>query len=212
MNFSTDRDLLAIEPAVFQDVPFAAQKRLRMADASVNGTTLSSASADFVKAQIDAGSVVLIAGVAFEVLSRTDANTLEVSLPRTHPADPGIPGGDGAGLELIARTFGPQAELVHDTLLRLIGIDPEDVDAELTESSVLSVALMARIEALGTLERVYAGAASLLGDNDILLMKAGEYRGRFRRACAQATVSLDTDGDGLADRRLPLGTIRFTRA
>lgn len=212
MNFSTDRDLLAIEPAVFEDVPFAAQKRLRVADASVSGTTLTSAGADFVTAQVDAGSVVLIAGLAFEVLSRTDANTLVISLPRTHITDPGIPGGDGIGLELIARTFAPQAELVHDSLLRLVGIDPEDADAALTESSILSVALMARIEALGTLERVYAGAASLLGDNDTLLMKAGEYRGRFRRACAGAVVSLDTDGDGLADRRLPLGTTRFTRA
>lgn len=211
MNFSTDRDLLAIEPAVFEDVPFAAQKRLQVADASISGTTVTSASADFVSAQVDAGSVVLIAGLAFEVVSRTDANTIEVSLPRTHKTDPGIPGGDGAGLELIARTFAPQAELVHDSLLRLIGIDPEDADAELTESAVLSVALMARIEALGTLELVYAGAASLLGDNDTLLMKAGEYRRRFRQACAGAVVSLDTDGDGLADQRLPLGTTRFTR-
>lgn len=211
MNFSTDRDLLAIEPAIFEDVPFAAQKRLQVADASVSGTTLTSASADFVAAQIDTGSVVLIAGVAFEVLSRTDANTLEVSLPRTHKTDPGVPGGDGTGLELIARTFAPQAELVHDSLLRLVGIDPEDAGAELTESSILSVALMARIEALGTLELVYAGAASLLGDNDTLLMKAGEYRRRFRQARDGAVVSLDTDGDGMADRRLPLGTIRFTR-
>jgi hypothetical protein len=204
MNFSTDRDLLAIEPAVFEDVPFTAQKRLRVADASVSGTTVTSASADFVAAQVDAGSVVLIAGLAFEVLSRTDANTIEVSLPRTHKTDLGIPGGDGAELELIVRTFAPQAELVHDSLLRLIGIDPEDADAELTESAVLSVALMARIEALGTLELVYAGAASLVGDNDTLLMKAGEYRRRFRQACAGAVVSLDTDGDGLADQRLPL--------
>lgn len=212
MNFSTDRDLLAIEPAVFEDVPFAAQKRLQVADASVSGTTLTSAGADFVAARVDAGSVVLVAGLAFEVLSRTDANTLEVSLPRTHNTDPGVPGGDGADLELIARTFAPQAELVHDGLLRLIGIDPEDADAELTQASILSVALMARIEALGTLELVYAGAASLLGDNDTLLMKAGEYRRRFRQACAGAVVSLDTDGDGLADQRLPLGTTRFTRA
>ncbi|MEZ6193973.1 MAG: hypothetical protein R3C45_22230, partial [Phycisphaerales bacterium] len=96
MNFSTDRDLLAIEPAVFEDVPFAAQKRLQVADASISGTTVTSASADFVSAQVDAGSVVLIAGLAFEVVSRTDANTIEVSLPRTHKTDPGIPGGDGA--------------------------------------------------------------------------------------------------------------------
>ncbi len=212
MNFSTDRDLLAIEPAVFEDVPFAAQRRLSVTDGSVSGNTLTSVAADFLSAQVDAGAVVLVGGVAHEVLTRTDANTLTVSLPRSHTTDPGIPGGDGVGLDVLAQTFSPQAELVHDGLLRLIGINPDDLGSELTESTVLSVSLMARVEALGTLELVYSGAASLVGDNDTLLMKAGEYRRRFRQACAGATLSLDTDGDGLADRRLSLGTIHFARA
>lgn len=211
MNFSTDRDLLAIEPAVFEDVPFAAQERLRVTDASMTGTTLTSVSADFVSAQVEAGSVVLVNGVAHEVLVRTDANTLTVSLPRTATTDPAIPGGDGTAMDVTLRTFAPQAELVHDGLLRLMGIDPDDPDAELTGAAVLSLSLMARLEALGTLERVYSGAASLVGDNDTLLMKAGEYRRRFRQTCIGATVLLDTDGDGLPDRRLPLGTIHFTR-
>ena len=211
MNFSNDRDLLAIEPAVFEDVPFTAQMRLQVSDTSVSGTTLTSAAADFVSAGIAAGSVVLINNVPHEVFERTDANTLDVSLPRSHTSGPGIPGGDGTGLELVARTFGPQAELVHDGLLRLIGIDPDDLGAELSESSVLSVTLMARIEALGTLELVYAGAASLVGENDTLLMKAGEYRRRFRRARMRATVLLDTNGDGQVDDRLPLGSVCLRR-
>lgn len=211
MNFSNDRDLLAIEPAVFEDVPFTAQKRLQVSDASISGTTLTSDIADFVSTGVDAGSVVLINGVVHEVMERTDANTLEVSLPRSHTSDAGVPGGDGTGLDLVARTFGPQAELVHDGLLRLIGIDPDDPGAELSEASVLSVALMARIEALGTLEAVYAGAASLVGDNDTLLMKAGLYRRRFRQACTRATVLLDTDGDGQADEHLPLGSVCLRR-
>jgi hypothetical protein len=212
MNFSTDRDLLAIEPAVFEDVPFAAQRRVGVMDGVVSGSTLSSAAADFVSAQVDVGAVVLVGGVAHEVLARTDANTLTISLPRTHATDPGIPGGDGVGLEVIVQTFSPQAERIHDGLLRLIGIDPDDPDTVLDESAVISKSLMTRLEALGTLEVIYSGAASLVGDNDTLLMKAGEYRRRFRQACAGATLSLDTDGDGVVDRRLSLGTIRFTRA
>lgn len=211
MPFSKDRDLLAIEPAVFEDVPFAAQKRLHVSDAAVSGTTLISATADFVTSGVDSGSVVLIGQVAHEVLSRTDANTVEVSLPRASINDAGIPGGDGTNLELIVRTFAPQAALVHDGLLRLIGVDPDDPESELTEASILSLALLERVEALGTLELVYAGAASLIGDNDTLLMKAGEYRRRFRQACANAVVSLDTDGDGVADCRLHLGTVRLDR-
>ena len=212
MTFSTDRDLLAIEPAVFEDVPFVAQRRLSVADGVVSGTTLTSGGADFDAAQVDVGSVVLVAGVAHEVLARVDANTLTVSLPRTHKTDPAIPGGDGTALEVTAQTFAPQAELIHDGLLRLLGIDPDDAGAAIDESAIISVSLMTRLEALGTLEVVYSGAASLVGDNDTLLMKAGEYRRRFRQACAGASVSLDTDGDGVVDERLSLGTIRFQRS
>jgi phosphohistidine swiveling domain-containing protein len=211
MNFSTDRDLLAIEPAVFEDVPFAAQQRLDITDGSVTGTTLTSAAADFVTAQVDQGSVLLIGGTAYEVLARIDANTLTISLPRSSTDDPAIPGGDGALLGVTARTFAPQAELVHDGLLQMIGIEPEDPDAEITESAILSLSRLAQVEAVGTLERVYSGAASLIGDNETLLMKAGEYRRRFREACASTTVLLDTNGDGLPERRVRLGTVRLTR-
>lgn len=211
MSFSTDRDLLAIEPSVFEDVPFASQGRVSVSDGAVAGVTLTSATADFTSAQVEAGSVVLIDGLAYEVLARVDANTLTVSLPRARITDPGIPGGDGSGLSVVVRTFSPQASLIHDGLLRLVGIDPDDPTPELDESSVLSTALMARLEALGTLEVIYSGAASLVGDNDTLLMKAGDYRRRFRLACSGATLSLDTDGDGEADRRLSLGTMRLTR-
>jgi len=212
MSFSTDRDLLAVEPAIFEDVPFAAQRRLNVADGVVSGITLTSAGGDFAAAQVDVGAVVLIAGTAHEVLARVDANTLTVSLPRAHKTDPGIPGGDGVSLEVVVQTFAPQAELIHDGLLRLLGIDPDDPDSSLDESAIISLSLMARLEALGTLETVYSGAASIVGDNDTLLMKAGEYRRRFRQACAGAHVSLDTDGDGVTDERLSLGTIRFQRS
>jgi hypothetical protein len=211
MNFSTDRDLLAIEPAVFEDVPFTAQQRLNVTDGSVTGTTLTSAVADFVTAQVGQGSVLLIGGVAYEVLAQIDANTLTISLPRSSTDDSAIPGGDGTLLGVTARTFAPQAKLVHDGLLQMIGIEPEDPDAEITESAILSLSRLAQVEAVGTLERVYSGAASLIGDNETLLMKAGEYRRRFREACASTTVLLDTNGDGLPERRVRLGTVRLTR-
>jgi len=212
MNFSTDRDLLALEPTLFHDVPWVGQQRLSVDDAFVTDTTLASVSADFVGSQVEAGSVVLIDRVAHEVVTRTDVNTLTVSLLRTRLSDAAIPSDQGGPFPAVMRTFSPQAELVHDGLLRLLGIDTNDTDpAAMSEDAVVSVSVMARLEALGTLERIYSGAAALTGDNQMLIYKAGEYRRRFRHATAQASVLLDTNGDGHADERRRLGMVRLQR-
>jgi len=211
MNFSSDRDLLAYEPQVFTDVPFAAQQRVSVADGELGGTTLTSASADFAAAQVDAGDVVLIAGLAHEVLSRTDAHTLEVSLPRTNLTDAAIPSHGGTQLAVQVRTFAPQAAVVHDELLRLLRMDPDDPQPILTEDAIVSLSLMSRLEALGTLARLYAGGVAVIGDNAGLQRKEAEYRGRFREACAAAVVRLDTDGDGFADEQRRIGASRMER-
>jgi hypothetical protein len=215
MNFSTDRDLLILEPTVFTDVPFASQQRVRTTDAMRSGVTLTSASADFVAAQVDAGGVVLLAGQALEVVARVDAHTLTVSLPRARSTDAPIPD-LGAGVvngELRVRTFAPQAAVVHDMLLRLVGIEPDDLQnpGALKEDAIVSLAVMARLEALGTLERVYSAAATITGDNEGLWKKAAYYRERFGQACDRTTILLDADGDGYDDLRRRAGVIRLIR-
>lgn len=211
MNFSTDRDLLALEPGVFLDVPFAAQQRVSVSDGVLTGTTLTSAEADFEAAQVESGHVVLINRLAHEVIERVDAGTLTVSLLRARATGPAIPGAEGTGLSVKVRSFAAQAALVHDELLRLLGIDPDDPEAVLDEDAVVSLSMMAQLEALGTLERVYTGAAALVGDNETVSRKAQHYRRRFREALAQATVLIDTDGDGRANERRHFGLVRLLR-
>ena len=96
MNFSTDRDLLTIEPLVFRDVPMMSQQRLTMTDGVITGLNLTSSTADFQEAQVDTGGVVLIDGEAHEVTQRIDGSTLEVSRLRTHLSDTPIPIADGS--------------------------------------------------------------------------------------------------------------------
>ncbi|MFI4860968.1 MAG: hypothetical protein ACIAXF_09840 [Phycisphaerales bacterium JB063] len=211
MNFSTDRDLLAYEPTLFNDVPFVAQQRVSVADAELAGTTVFSISADFDAAQVAAGSVVLIDRKPFEVIQRLDEATLTVSLPRTATSDPTIPGEEGTSLSLIARTFAPQAALVREALLRMLGIDENDPDNPLNEESVVSLGAMARLEALGTLERVYSSAAALTGNNEHHLIKANEYRKRFLATAARSPIRIDTNADGLPDEKRYLGLMRMTR-
>lgn len=211
MNFSTDRDLLLYEPTLFNDVPWVSQQRLSVNDGAVNGTTLTSALADFVSAEIDAGSVLLVDKTPVEVIERVDAMTLTVSLLRARTTDPAIAPGDGASKAVVARTFAPQAALVGASLLRLLGLDAEDPDQPLDAEAVVSLSLMARLEVLGTLERVFSSAAALTGNNDALLFKAAAYRRQLSEAASRSPVQIDTNGDGLPDEKRYLGMSRLTR-
>lgn len=212
MNFSTDRDLLLYEPTLFNDLPWVSQQRLSVTDADVTGTTLTSAEADFEAAQIDTGSVLLVGKVPVEVLARVDSMTLTVSLPRTRTSDSAIPPGDVSSAVVVARTFAPQAELVCGSLLRMLGLDVDDPIEPLDSDAVVSLSLMARLESLGTLERIFSSAAALTGDNDGLLFKAAEYRRRLLEAAARCPVQIDTTGDGLPDEKRYIGVSRLTRA
>ena len=205
MNFATDRDLLLLEPHLFHEVFIASQQRLRVSDADLDGTSVFSPTADFTAAGAAAGSVVLIDAVAFEVVERVSDSVLTVSLPRTRTSDPAIPGGTKNDVELTLRTFAPQAALVHDALLRLLGIE------HLGEEAVISLNTVTQLEALGTLERVYASAAAVAGENETLLHKAATYRRRFRHRLATATVRIDVNGDGLAEETRTPGLTRLVR-
>ncbi len=211
MNFSTDRDLLLYEPTLFNDLPWVCQQRLSVTDGEVSGTTLTSIAADFELAQVEAGGVVLIDKTPVEVVERVDAMTLTVSLLRARLSDAAIPPGDGASKAVIVRTFAPQAELVCASLLRMLGLDSEDPEQPLDADAVVSLSLMARLEMLGTLERVFSSAAALTGNNDGLLFKAAEYRRRLLEAASRSPVQVDTNGDGLPDEKRYIGLSRLTR-
>ena len=200
MNFSNDRDLLLYEPNVFIDVPLIAQQRLRVTTASLSENTLISAAGDFTAAGAGAGGVIIINRVCHEIISRIDAHTLTVSLPRNSLADAPIRSTiTGSGLEAILRTFAPQTTIVHQLLLRALGIDANDATCKLTEDSIVSLGAMSRLEILGTLEMIYSQAWALTGDNTALMQRAELYRQRFLRALKASKIHIDANGDGLAD-------------
>jgi hypothetical protein len=180
-NFSNDADLLAYEPYVFTDLPFASQRRLRVTDAAVDGTTVTSETGGF--AALVAGQVVVIEALTYAIASITDDNTLELA------AAP-IELSSTTGLTLTVPTLAPQAWLVHDE---------DDAEADITEQSIVSTQLMRRLEAIGTLAHAYSAAVALVGDNETINAKADRYRQRYQRALNVAQVLIDADGDGLAD-------------
>lgn len=209
MAFATDRDLLAIEPNVFRDVAWLGQ-RLIKGTGDVAGTTitLTTFDHDLISAGVAAGAVVLIAGVAHEVLSVTDAAHAEVSKARAGADDPAIPADAGTGLEIVVSTLRPQIEMVHREVLRLAGIDvgvPGEADVTNGDALIL-------LEAYGALHIAYAAAGALSGADSHLAARAAMYAALVGRERARARVEIDLDGDGLPDATRRLNVVRPLRA
>jgi hypothetical protein len=198
-NFSKDSDLLAHEPMIFHELPFAGQTRLRVTDAAISGQTVTSPSGGF--AALAPGHVAIVGDGAFAIAAIVNDNTLTLAVP---------PVGVG-GSTLVVRTFAPQAAVVHDELLRALGIDPDHPGAAASESKIVSRSWMTQLEALGTLSRAYAAAVSIGADNRRILEKAERYRQRFSRGLIGAAVLLDLDGDGRPDTVRHPGIVTLTR-
>lgn len=186
-NFSNDSDLLAHEPTVFHELPFTGQTRLRITDAAVSDQTVTSVTGGF--SGLSPGEVAIIGDGAFVITGIVNDNTLTLAVP---------PIGVGSST-LTVRTLAPQATLVHDELLRALGIDVDNPDGETNESMIVSVSLMNQFEVLGTLSRAYAGAASIGGDSRRIVEKADRYRRRFQSGLLGAAILLDVNADGRPD-------------
>jgi hypothetical protein len=208
MAYSKDRDLLALEPKVFAEAAVPGQEKLRVNDGTVEGTELSSTTADFEAADVQAGNVVLVSGVAHEVVERVDEQTLTVSLVRGQENAEAIPGVQGSDLQVICQTFEPQAEAARRMLVRMLNLQGAAVEPA-EEAIVVNVEAIRELETLGALKLIYRQAMETTSDNTGILEKARHYENEFDRACRETEVSLDVDGDGIADRVVSLGAPRL---
>lgn len=206
-NFCADVDLLSYEPNLFHDLPFTGQRRLLVEDGVIDGDALSSESEPFDV--MNEGDVVLIQS---EISDRGiwGVKSVEASgLIVLEHAPVGLKAASELTIE--CRTFEPQISMVHAELMSAIGIDVDDPDESLDESSVISLTLMKRLEVLGVLAKAYAGAISLVGQNDVVSMKAEKYQRAFHEALCGARVLIDVNGDGYADEWRSPGVARLMR-
>ncbi|MBL8760367.1 MAG: hypothetical protein JNL50_03610 [Phycisphaerae bacterium] len=210
--FATDRDLLAIEPNVFNEVSWVGQRLVKgTGDVDDGVLTLTTFDRDFVVAGVDAGHVVLVSNVAYEVLERVSATEVAVSRLRASVDGAAIWPADVVGAGVEVRTFGPQVGVTHDLVLRLLGIEGSATPEGLGESAVVNGAALARVEALGALHLVYAAAGSLSGPGTALWERGEMYRRRFAAERQTAAARVDTDGDGVADATRRMNVVWFVR-
>jgi len=212
MTFATDRDLLVVEPTLFRDAAFASQTLVQTSDASVASGTLTSAAADFTAAGVDVGAVVMVAGTPLEVLARLSTTQLTVSRLRESTVDAAIAPAPATAAQLTISTFLPQIRVIHDMLLRAIGVDPADPGAAVTEASVTNPSAFRRAEALGALHLIFAAAAPMVRDDSPLWAKAELHRMRFASERRRLVAGIDLDGDGLPDAARRINVIQLIRA
>ncbi|MEM9558997.1 MAG: hypothetical protein AAF995_01725 [Planctomycetota bacterium] len=221
MAFATDRDVLALEPRVFEEAGWAAQ-RLVSGVGSVSGTalTLESGGPGFDAAGVDAGAVVVVDGVALEVVARVSASVLTVSRLRAEAGDAPIAPAGVVSKAVEVPTLGPQLAIAHRQVLSMAGVEvagqawlAEDAvtDAAVTDAAVVGAPGCVLAEVLGALHLAYAALASAGAAGEAYAVKAACYRERFGAARRRAELVLDLDGDGIGDARRKLNAVRLSR-
>ena len=78
-------------------------------------------------------------------------------------------------------------------------------------SSVINTEDLARLEALGALHLIYAGASAVAAGSPIEAEKAEWYRRRFMEERGRVVAQIDLDGDGRADAVRRPTAMRFVR-
>ena len=212
--FATDRDLLVMEPALWQEIAWAAQTRARTTGSIGAGTgILTTPSINLASLGIEPGHVAIVDGVPLEVIARLSATTASVSLLRASADGPPIFPGAVTGASVVLSTFSPQLGLAHTQILRLAGIEPaasSDPHA-ITEAHILNPRDATLLECLGALHLIYAGAAAS-GHDKLLLDRTQTYRDRFAHERRRLRLLLDLDRDGLPDAQRALGVAHLVRA
>lgn len=215
--FATDRDLLVLEPRLFLDVSWTAQTLVNAATGgAINsaGDTLTLSGGNFINLGIDAGHVVVAGSTPLEITARIDATNLRISRAKARAADADIPAAAGSNLKVIIHTFRPQIAIIHDQVMRLLGIEPgaESEPGLPAESDITNPDALRLAEALGALHLIYASAAALVGDTSPMWARARMYADRFRAERARLVAEIDLDADGKPDTIRRPNILQFVRS
>jgi hypothetical protein len=214
--FITDRDLLALEPNLFRDAAPASQRLVR-GTGSISGSvlTLTAQDVDFAAAGVEAGCVALVDGTPYEITERLSANTVSLSRLRSSTNDPLIQPSPATAKPVEVVTFRPQIAQVHAQIMRMIGIDPDDVPqpGRVTEDQITNPGALRLVESLGAVYQVYTTAIGVaFSQGNPTYQRARIYLDRFEHERQRTYAHLDLDGDGLPDATRRLNVLQLIRA
>lgn len=213
--FATDRHLLILEPSLVRDIGWAGQRLVKgVGDIAGTTLTMTSQDVDFVAAGIDAGQIVVVGGVVYEVIQVLAEDELTISRMRASGDGAVLPPSPVAGAAVEVPTFAPQLSMMHAQILRMLGLDPDEpaIDGAISEASITNPESLALFEALGALHLIFSAAAALAGEASPAAFKARLYRERFAGERGRVAARIDTDGDGVVDATRRPSMIQLYRA
>ncbi|MCK5563797.1 MAG: hypothetical protein KAJ07_01005 [Planctomycetes bacterium] len=197
--FSKDVDILKHEGVLFSELYFPWQVLSEGGDGELNGTSFSSAGADFVNAGITAGGVIYLSASdgaiegSFEIVSVDSSTELTVSVLRADTDDSAIDVGVASGLSYRISTFEAQSGEMMFELTRYFGVAPGDPDSDYGVSDIADVSVLKQASVYAVIASIYASAGNGNAD-DGYWKKSLHYRKLFEKARDSVRLGVDIDG------------------
>lgn len=216
VTFSSDVDVLKYEPSLFGDLHLPSQVQASGTGATLNGTTLTAAQADFIASDVQAGGVAYLRSAdgsldgAYEIVSVDSATQLTVSVLRADAASPAVAPPIGGEVSYRISTLAPQAVDAAFQLTEHFGIPPGDPAGEIAVESLVGIEGLRRASALLVISKVYATWAGR-DDDECFSRKSLLYQQLFEKARQRCRVNIDLGSDGAANIRRVGGVVRLVR-
>jgi hypothetical protein len=214
-KFSNDVDVLKYEPVLFGELHLPGQVLASGTGATLSGTLLTVAEANFLAVGIGAGGVIYLKSTdgsldgAYEIVSANSPTQLIVSVVRPDAAGPAIAPPAATGISYRVSTFGPQADEAGFQLTEHFGIRPGYPTSEIGSEDILDTEGLRRASAFFVIASVYAMWASPVGE--CFWEKSLLYRQLFEKARQRCRLSADLGSDGMADVIRVGGVVRLVR-
>jgi hypothetical protein len=216
--FSNDVDLLKFEPGLFNGSVFTGQVLCKGANGVLNGTSFTASGENFISKGVDAGGVIYLQSLdgmintAYEIVSVNSATQLIVSVVRGDSEQAAIPVGNGSGLIYRIQTFTPQAVEAMVEITTWLGLRPGVAEAKYGVGDIYNIE---SLHLLGVYRVMVMIFGTLYGTDEnldsIYLKKRDNYQGLYNELLGRIRVTLDSDGDGIAEKTIIGGSVRLVR-
>ena len=204
VRFSNDVDILKYEPKLFGEWHLPWQILTAGNGGTLSGTTFTASGADFISASITAGQVIYLQTEtgpidgAYEIVSVDSATQLTVSVIRTDPNDEPIAPPAATDISYRISTFGPQASEIGIQLTEYFGIQPGNPVSDIDVEDILDADILKAASVFAVISSVYTMLANSTEDEN-LWRKSLHYQKLFEKAKERCRLSIDTNGDDVAD-------------